>query len=124
MQTGMSDDLENVTDAPKTSIIDRELNRLNIDIVGLQETRLAGFGSIKEKNYTFFWQGLQEEEKIIHGVGFAIKNKLLPMMEPPKQGSERIFSVRLQTTSGFTTFVCCYAPTLTAESDQKDQFYT
>jgi len=45
MQTGMSDDLENVTDAPKTSIIDRELNRLNIDIVGLQETRLAGFGS-------------------------------------------------------------------------------
>ena len=123
MQTGMSDDLENVTDAPKTSIIDRELERLNIDIVGLQETRLAGFGSTKEKNYTFFWQGLQEEEKRIHGVGFAIRNKLLPMMEPPKQGSERIFSIRLQTSSGFTTFVCCYAPTLSAEVDQKDQFY-
>ena len=123
MQTGMSDDLENVTDAPKTSIIDRELERLNIDIVGLQETRLAGFGSTKEKNYTFFWQGLQEEEKRIHGVGFAIRNKLLPTMEPPKQGSERIFSIRLQTSSGFTTFVCCYAPTLSAEVDQKDQFY-
>ena len=124
MQTGMSGDLEEVTDAPKTSIIDNELNRLNIDIAGLQETRLAGFGSIKEKNYTFFWQGLHEEEKRIHGVGFAIKNNLLPTLEPPKQGCERILSMRLKTSSGFATFVCCYAPTMTAETDLKDKFYS
>ena len=85
MQTGLSGDLEEVTDAPKTSIIDRELNRLNIAIAGLQETRLAGFGSIKEKNYTFFWQGLHEEEKRLHGVGFAIRNNLLSKMEPIKK---------------------------------------
>ena len=124
MQTGLSGDLEEVTDAPKTSIIDRELNRLNIDVAGLQETRLAGFGSIKEKNYTFFWQGLQEDEKRLHGVGFAIKNNLLSTMEPPKQGSERILQMTLKTSTGFTTFVCCYAPTLSAETDHKERFYS
>ena len=124
MQTGMSCDLEEVTDVPKTSVIDKELNRLNIDIAGLQETRLAGFGSIKETNYTFFWQGLQEEERRIHGVGFAIKNHLLPTLEPPKQGCERILSIRLKTSSGYATFVCCYAPTMTSEPDLKDGFYS
>ena len=124
MQTGMSGDLEEVTDVPKTSVIDKELNRLNIDIAGLQETRLAGFGSIKETNYTFFWQGLQEEERRIHGVGFAIKNHLLPTLEPPKQGCERILSMRLKTSSGYATFVCCYAPTMSAEIDLKDRFYS
>ena len=124
MQTGLSGDLEEVTDAPKTSIIDRELNRLNIDIAGLQETRLAGFGSIEEKNYTFFWQGLHEEEKRLHGVGFAIRNNLLSKMEPIKKGSERILLMRLRTSSGFATFVCCYAPTLTSDSDLKDRFYS
>ena len=124
MQTGLSGDLEEVTDAPKTSIIDRELNRLNIDIAGLQETRLADFGSIKEKNYTFFWQGLQEEEKRLYGVGFAIRNKLLSKMEPIKQGSERMLLMRLRTSSGFATFVCCYAPTLASDSDFKERFYS
>ena len=56
MQTGLSEDLEKIEDAPKTSIIDREFNRLNIDIAALQETRLPSANSLKEKSYTFFWQ--------------------------------------------------------------------
>ena len=36
----------------KTAVI-RELSRLNRDIVALQETRIAGSGSLKEQNYTF-----------------------------------------------------------------------
>ena len=53
MQTGLSDDLPNIEDAPKTSVSDRELHRLNIGIAALQETRLADFGSITERHYTF-----------------------------------------------------------------------
>ena len=32
--------------------------------------------------------------------------------------------MRLRTSSGFATFVCCYAPTLTSDSDLKDRFYS
>ena len=55
MCTGLSEDLEAISDARKTAIIDRELLRLNMDIAALQETRLPSSGSLKEANYTFFW---------------------------------------------------------------------
>ena len=83
MQTGLSDN----QDIPKTTIIDRELKRLGVDVAALQETRLADFGSIKERNYTFYWQGLKENERRLHGVGFAVNNRLLPMIETPKEGT-------------------------------------
>ena len=37
--------------------IDRELSRLNIDIHGPQETRIAGSRSLKEQNNTCFFPG-------------------------------------------------------------------
>ena len=124
MQTGLSDDLEHIDDAPKISVIDRELHRLDISIAALQETRLADFGSITERHYTFIWQGLKDTDRRQYGVGFAIKNTLLPMIEPTKQGSERLLSIRLKTSAGYATLVSCYAPTLLAEPEIKDHFYS
>ena len=46
MTTGM--DTENISDARKTTIINNELLRLKVDNATLQETRLAGHGSIKK----------------------------------------------------------------------------
>ena len=123
MQTGMSDNLQDLNDIPKTNIIDRELKRLNIDIAALQETRLADFGSVTKRNYTFFWQGLKGDQRRLHGVGFAVKNNLIPMIETPKEGTERILSLRIKTSAGYATFISCYAPTLVADTEIKDQFY-
>ena len=76
----MSDDLNDISDARKTSVINNELARLQVDIATLQETRLPGSGSLREKDYTFFWQGKSEEEVREHGVGFAVRNTLLGMV--------------------------------------------
>ena len=38
----------------KTAVIDRELPRLNLDIVALQETRIVGSRSLKEKKIILF----------------------------------------------------------------------
>ena len=57
MCPGITADLQSINDTRKTGIIDRELNRLKIDIACLQETRLPDSGSLKETNYTFFWKG-------------------------------------------------------------------
>ena len=54
MTTGMDTDIYNTTDARKAAIINNELFRLKVDIAALQETRLAGQGSIIEKDLTFF----------------------------------------------------------------------
>ena len=92
MLTGISDDLESIKDLRKTAVINNELSRLNVDIAALQETRLAEAASLKEKDYTFFWQGKAKDEKREHGVGFAVKNSLLKMVEPPSNGSENASS--------------------------------
>ena len=118
MRTGLSDSLDHIDDLRKTAIIDRELNRLNVDIAALQETRLADCGSLKEKHYTFFWQGKSAEETREYGAGFAVENTLLPMMNPPTGGSERILAIRLSASSGPAKLLSAYAPTAHHQSQK------
>ena len=122
MRTGLSDSLHLIDDSCKTAIIDHELHRLNFDISALQETRLPDSGSLKEQHYTFFWQGKRAEETREYGVGFAVKNALLPMLNPPTGGSERILTVRLNTKSGPANLLSVYAPTLCSSPESKDKF--
>ena len=58
-----------------------------------------------------------------HGVGFAIRSTLLPMVEHSTGGTERILTLHLFMSVGFVNFVCTYAPTLRAAPEVKDQFY-
>ena len=122
MCPGFSDDLQQINDARKTAIIDRELSKLKVDIAALQETRLPSTGSLMEKDYTFFWQGLGPEEHRLYGVGFAVRNTLLSSMEPPSQGTARILTLRLSTSSGPANIFSVYAPTLCATAEAKDTF--
>ena len=123
MRPGLSNDLQQINDARKTDIIDSELDRLNIDIVTLQETRLAENGSLKEQRYTLFWQGKSIEEKREHGVGFAVKNSLLTVTVPPVNGSARILIIRLSTRTGRANIMSVYAPTLCSTTYSKYQLY-
>ena len=94
-----------------------------MNIAALQETRLAGDGSLREQNYTFFWQGKRADEQRIHGVGFAVKNSLLSTIELPTGGTERLLILKMTARTGVVNFVCAYAPTLCSTEDEKDQFY-
>src|SRR6201996_3765554 len=107
----------------KTAVIDKELQRLQLDIVALQETRLPDSGSIKEKTFTFFWQGKSDQERREYGAGFAVKNSLLGSIIPPSSGSERIFTLQLHTSRGLVNLISAYAPTLTSAAEAKDMFY-
>ena len=48
---------KNINDVGKTAIINDELLKLNVDIATLQEN-----GTIKEKNYTCYWKGKDNNE--------------------------------------------------------------
>lgn len=123
MTPGLSEDLQEVSDARKTTVINNELNGLKMDIVTLQETRLSSSGSIKEKDFNFFWQGKPPEEIRVHGVGFAIRNCLLGSIVPPTEGSERILKIQLQSAAGLVSLISAYAPTLASSTEEKDKFY-
>ena len=120
MCPGISDDLQQVTDSRKTTIIDREITRLDVSIAAIQETRLASSGCLKEEKFTFFWKGKKPEKPRVYGVCFAATNSLLDSVEPPTGGTERILSIRLATAAGFVHIFSIYAPTLGTSEDIKD----
>ena len=76
-----------ITDTRKTAVINNELSRLSIDIAVQQETRLSDAGSIREQDYTFFWQGKPALATREYGVGFAISNRLMGMVELQGNGT-------------------------------------
>ena len=78
MCPGLSADLQLMNDSRKTAIINKELARLNIDVACLQETRLADSGSLMERDYTFFWQGLSQDEPRQY-----VRNSLIATTETP-----------------------------------------
>ena len=123
MCPGLTADLQQIDNARKTAVIDRELTRLNVDIAALQETRLADNGTIREANYTFYWQGKSPDQPRQHGVGFAVRNTLASSIEPPTEGTERLLHLRLATTSGPVSILSAYAPTLCSSTEEKDKFY-
>jgi len=123
MTPGFSEDLQDINDARKTAVINNELTRLKVDIATLQETRLADAGTLKERDFTFFWQGKKPEEPREHGVGFAVKNNLLSMVELGRGGSERLLTLRLNTSEGPISLISVYAPTLSSTPEAKDEFY-
>ena len=123
MCPGILTELPCIDGARKTALIDRELHRLNIDIAALQETRLPSTGSVKEKNYTFFWQGLGATDRRLHGVGFAVRSSLLSSIDKPSQGTERMLSLRLHASTGHVNITSAYAPTLSASVESNDTFY-
>ena len=110
MNTSMN--TENTSDVSKTAVIKQWTFRLKIDISALQETGLAGQGSIRENDYTFFWHGKPVYERREHGVGFD-----------GSDGNERITTLRLQTKKGTATFVSVYAHTLHSDEQVKYTFY-
>ena len=48
---------------------------------------------------------------------------MLTFTIPPTAGTERVFSLQLNTLFGSATLMSVYVPTLTSVSDEKDKFY-
>lgn len=126
MMTGMPTDNDldpETTCARKTAVIDTELSKRNVHIAALQETRLAGACTIKERNFTFFWFGKPADEPRLYGTGFAVKNTIVNSIQTPVAVSDRISVMKLNTRQGTIKIISAYAPTLAAEPTVKDHFY-
>ena len=94
-----------------------------MDIVALLETRLPETGSVRERDFTLFWHGKPSDEVRKHSVGFTVRNRLLGSITPPAEGTERILSLWLQTSSGPLSLISTYAPTFAFTAEAKDKFY-
>ena len=110
----------------RTAIIARELHRFNFDVVALSEIRRAGESQLKDEQgqYTF-WKELDPDQSKIHGVGFAIRNTLLPKLtELPLEINARLMTLRIQLFKNQQAIISAYAPTLDADDEVKESIYS
>lgn len=111
----------------RTALVARELQRYEVDIAALSETRFSETGNLVEElaGYTFHWCGKQRGERRDHGVAFAIKIELYNKLpQKPTPIYERLISLRIPLhKKRYLTIISAYAPTMTCTEDDKDQFY-
>ena len=110
----------------QTALVAKELSRYDIDIAALSETRFALNDSLVDNGYTFFWSGKGEEERREAGVGFAIRNSIIPYLEQePTAINDRIISMRLPLKKNdYAMIISAYAPTMTNPEENKEEFYS
>jgi exonuclease III len=115
------------TAARPTAIVSRELARYNIDIAALSETRVLGDSELTEAGggYTFYLKGKDSGQKRHHGVGFAIRSKLVAHLQGslPKGINERLMTMSLPLEDTTLSIISAYAPTLASSDELKETFY-
>ena len=110
-----------------SAIVARELNKYGVDIAALSETRVLDSSVFEEtgSGYTFFLKGKPIGEKHYHGVGFAIRTKLVKHLKGvfPVGISERLMTMSFPLEGSTLSIISAYAPTLNQSDEEKDSFY-
>ena len=101
------------------------MKNYNLDVVALSETRFPGKGQLKEKDYTFFWSGLSDDEHRRAGAGFAIKRSIADKLESlPEALNERLMTLCIPLSKNQRLVVIsAYAPTMNHPQEEKEKFY-
>ena len=111
--------------ARPSAIVSRELARYDIDIAAISESRVLGDTVFEDGGYTFFLKGKAVGEKCHHGVGFAIRSKLVKHLSGkyPVGINERLMTMSLPLDDFTLSIVSAYAPTLASSDESKESFY-
>ena len=107
----------------RTAVIAKELSRYNIDIAALSETRLPDNSQLEEhgSGYWFFWSGRPAHEPRQSGVGFAIRNQYLKLLDKLPEGiNDRLATMRMKVNN---SHVSACAPTMAYSDQAKEEFY-
>ena len=79
-----------------TALVAMELAKYNIDIAALCETKFSEAGCLNDLEYSFFWSGKPEGERMEAGVGFAIKKDIITKLtEMSRPVNDIIMTMRL-----------------------------
>jgi exonuclease III len=100
-----------------------ELNRHNIDICGISETKKKGQGTSQYSNYILAYSGKKKEERAHSGVGILIHERYEQHIDDIEYINDRILRVSLKLENRIYHFISTYAPDITKPKEDTDNFY-
>lgn len=96
------------------------LERYQLNIAAIQETRWPGQGNLKINNWTYFYSGGLDHQA---GVGFVVNDKLLPNVKRFETINDRICYLELKCKWYNLIIINGYAPTEDKNEAIKNEFY-
>ena len=104
----------------KLEVVQQEMARVNIDILGISELKWTGMGEFNSEDHYIYYCG--QESLTRNGVGIIV-NKSLKCSTWMNLKNERMISVRFQGKPFNITEIQVYAPTSNAEEAEVERFY-
>ncbi|XP_075160302.1 uncharacterized protein LOC142233305 [Haematobia irritans] len=96
----------------------------NLLLLGISEVRWPGSGEFSAPNgLRLLFSGKQADQRREGGVGILLSKNAYQALMQWKAYSDRTISARFRTRARNTTIIQCYAPTDTAQIEQKEEFY-
>jgi len=105
----------------KLSIVQEEMNRKDIDILGISKMKWIGSGHFRSANNTVMYLGHNTHRK--NGMGMIITNQVSKLLIGYKTVNDRIMYIRVKAHPVNMTCVQLYAPTASAETADIEDFY-
>ena len=105
----------------KMDIIQKEMGRMDIAILGLCETRWKGKGHFRWNGFKIVMSG--QEERGRNGVAIMCDRKSADAIMGYNTVSDRVLSVRFRGGRINTTIIQVYAPTAMAAEEEQEAFY-
>jgi len=97
----------------------QEMKKMNLDIMGMAETRWTEEGKITKENHTMIYSGGSEHR---NGVGILMKNNIAKSMVGFWAISERVIMVKLEAKPFNINIIQVYAPTQDHNEEEIETF--
>ena len=105
----------------KLEVVQQEVARVNIDILGISELQWTGMGEFNSDDHYIYYCGQQSFRR--NGVAIMVNKRVRNAVLGCNLRNDRMISVRFKGKPFNITVIQVYAPTSNAEEAEVERFY-
>ena len=105
----------------KLEVVKQEMERVNIDILGISELKWTGMGEFNSDDHYIYYCGQESLRR--NGVAIIVNKRVQNAVFGCNLKNDRMISVHFQGKPFTITVIQIYAPTSNAEEAEAERFY-